>query len=460
VVGRPLLVLVDPYPIPDGVPDEEEIKIALHHLRKGRAAGPTGMRVESILDWENMSPEAWSLFIQLTQESFLGYEVPIAYSKAILVLLPKTELGKFRGITLLEIMYKLWSMIVYLRASAVIQFHPDIHGFRHCRGCGTATLEAKLEMQWAALHSTPYFQIFLDLAKAYDSINRDRLLDVLAGYGFGPNMLRFLRRIWANALLALRQMGYHGCPISSERGIWQGDILSPMFLNILVDCILRQWHYQVGSDLVSKFYADDGRVAGFVREQVQQAFDILLGLFARVNLFPNVRKTKAMVSTGLHQPDFMSHVAYKRRYDSTSGYTYRARKLMKVQCPHCDTAVSDQYLPTHIRHVHHLLPNMATDSSSPSPPPCKRQRTVHDSVSPNPYIITIWDGDMCCPIPDCPAHSSNSHTIRRHFCIRHPMDHFRVFGKSEFAQCPRCGIFLNTLSPKHFQSQFCNRQSA
>ena len=44
--------------------------------------------------------------------------------------------------------------------------------FRTKRGYETAILEAKLEMQWEAFNATPYFQIFLDLAKAYDSIDR------------------------------------------------------------------------------------------------------------------------------------------------------------------------------------------------------------------------------------------------------------------------------------------------
>ena len=396
VVGRPLLVLVDPYPISDDVPDEEEIRAALHHLRKGRAPGPSGMRVESLLSWEQNCPEAWSLVIQITQLSFLGYEVPLAYSHAILVLLPKPEPGKFRGITLLEVLYKLWGMIVYLRVIKVIQFHPDIHGFRCCRGCSTAILEAKLEMQQAALQGVPYFQIFLDLAKAYDSIDRDRLLDVLAGYGFGPNMLRVIRRVWTNASLVLRQMGYFGCPIESDRGIWQGDILSPLFLNILVDCILRLWHRQVGSALVSKFYADDGRIAAPLRDPLQRAFEILLELFARVNLLPNVDKTKAMISIGLRRPDFMSATAYKRRFDSTHSIpTYRARKLAKVQCPHCDHAVSDQYLPRHIREVHHLLPTLQVDTFSPSPPPCKRSRIS--------YTVNLLEKTLRCPVPDCPA---------------------------------------------------------
>ena len=313
-----------------------------------------GMKVESILHWEENNPAAWSLFVELVQTSFLGYEIPIAYSHAILVLLPKNELGKFRGITLLEVMYKLWSMIFYLRAIKVIKFHPAIHGFLRRHGCGTAILEAKLEMQWAAFNAVPYYQIFLDLGKAYYSIGCE-MLDVLAGYGFGPNFLRFQRLVWAKACLVLWQMGYHGTSMNSKHGIWQGDILSPLFFNIIVDCILRQWHRQVGNDQVGKFYAGDGRLAGFDWEKLQESLDKLLALFAHVRLLPNIFKTKAMVSIGHSHPDSMSSVAFKRRYDYDNVPIYRARKLAEVQCPHCGHAMSNQYLPTHIRHVHHMV---------------------------------------------------------------------------------------------------------
>ena len=128
LVGHPLLVEVDPYVISDEIPSEDEIRVALHRLRKRRAAGPSRMKVESLLGWETSNPEAWKRLVGIVQESSLGFEVPTAYSQAILVLIPKSEAG-FRGVTLLEVLYKLWGMIVYRRASKVIQFHPDIHGF-------------------------------------------------------------------------------------------------------------------------------------------------------------------------------------------------------------------------------------------------------------------------------------------------------------------------------------------
>jgi hypothetical protein len=124
--------------------------------------------------------------------SFSGHRIPLAYALAVLVLIPrnKKEQGKFCGITLLAVMYyKLWGMIIYMRASAVIKFHPGIHVFCHHHGTDTAILETTLEMQMADMQSVPYFQIFLDLAKAFDSIDRDRMSDLLAGYGFAPNMI-------------------------------------------------------------------------------------------------------------------------------------------------------------------------------------------------------------------------------------------------------------------------------
>ena len=74
LVGRPLLVEVDPYVISDEIPSEDEIRVALHRLRKRRAAGPSRMKVESLLGWETSNPEAWKLLIGIVQESFLGFK--------------------------------------------------------------------------------------------------------------------------------------------------------------------------------------------------------------------------------------------------------------------------------------------------------------------------------------------------------------------------------------------------
>ena len=82
--------------------------------------------------------------------------------------------------------------ILNRRFTSSITYHDGLHGFRAGRGTGTATLEAKLLQQLAALRDKVLYVIFLDLTNAYDALDRSRCLDILEGYGVGPNARRIL----------------------------------------------------------------------------------------------------------------------------------------------------------------------------------------------------------------------------------------------------------------------------
>ena len=82
-----------------------------------------------------------------------------------MVLIPK-EKGDYRGIGLVEVMWKVVAVILNRRFTSSITFHDVLHGFRAGRGTGTATLEAKLLQQLAAMREEVLYVIFLDLSKA------------------------------------------------------------------------------------------------------------------------------------------------------------------------------------------------------------------------------------------------------------------------------------------------------
>jgi hypothetical protein len=54
--------------------------------------------------------------------------------------------------------------------------------------------------------------IFLDLKKAYYTLNRDRTMAILKGYGVGRNVLAFIKRIWDGDTLVSKQGGFFGVP--------------------------------------------------------------------------------------------------------------------------------------------------------------------------------------------------------------------------------------------------------
>jgi hypothetical protein len=80
--------------------------------------------------WHDKLPTVWAELVSTVQDVFNGKAIPEEFSYEILCLIPKETQGKYCGIALLEVVYKLVSMIIHLRLQAAIEFHPSLHGFR------------------------------------------------------------------------------------------------------------------------------------------------------------------------------------------------------------------------------------------------------------------------------------------------------------------------------------------
>ncbi len=70
-----------------------------------------------------------------------------------------------------------------------IPLHENLHGCCDGRGTGTAVMEAKLAQQFAHLEQVLFYGVFLNLKKAFDSIDHERCLLILGGYRVGPKMI-------------------------------------------------------------------------------------------------------------------------------------------------------------------------------------------------------------------------------------------------------------------------------
>ena len=106
------------------------------------------------------------------------------------------------------------------------------------RGTGTATLEAKLFHQLAALREEFLYVIFLDLHKAYGALDRSKWLEILEGYSVGTQAHRILQTYWRRLTMVARAGGYYGTAFWEECGVTQGDLLSPTIFNVVVDAVV------------------------------------------------------------------------------------------------------------------------------------------------------------------------------------------------------------------------------
>jgi hypothetical protein len=82
-------------------------------------------------------------------------------------------------------------------------------------------------------------------------------------------------------------------------GVTQGDMVSPMIFNVVVDCILKVWRYEnavVMAAVTVIFYADDGTLSSTDSTLLQDVIEQLTILFARVGLCMNATKMKVMIA--------------------------------------------------------------------------------------------------------------------------------------------------------------------
>jgi hypothetical protein len=159
--------------------------------------------------------DKWRLFKELAQSIWEHGCIPEQMTWTVIVLLPKGG-GEHSGIGLLEPCWKVMESNLVQRLSA-IQCHDSLHGGINKKGMGTATIEVKLTQQLAFLDHKPWHQIFLDLHKAYDAMDWEKTLEILADYGIGPKALRIIQRFWNHAKQVCHTGGCYGDPFTAHR---------------------------------------------------------------------------------------------------------------------------------------------------------------------------------------------------------------------------------------------------
>ena len=196
----------------------------LHPLKAG---GHTHLRVEHFKQWlrvaypgENSKKrtERWMCLVDIIQHMWQTGEIPQDLGWNVLVLIPKWTTYTW-GIGLLETLWKLVEALIDTRIIASIQFHDVLHGLWAGRGTEMYIMELKLAQELSRIGNDPLLLVFLDLRKAYNTAERDRLIQTLERYGAGPCMCRILDDLWAHQQVVPRQNGYNRIDLKAKRGM-------------------------------------------------------------------------------------------------------------------------------------------------------------------------------------------------------------------------------------------------
>ena len=221
----------------------EELTSALHEDMKGSSApGIDGFTV-------NFVREFWTplggLVRNAVNTSKSKGELTSTMRFAIFKLLRKgdkdpTLAANFRPISLLSVIYKLFSCVIKNRLKKVL---PTIIGkqqkaYVENDNIGSVLLNLLTSMKKSNEKKIANLILCVDFRKAFDSISHTYIQNALKNFNFGEDFCDWIQLFFCNREGRILMNGHLTDKILLEQGVPQGDIISPYIFIIAVEYYL------------------------------------------------------------------------------------------------------------------------------------------------------------------------------------------------------------------------------
>jgi Reverse transcriptase (RNA-dependent DNA polymerase)/Endonuclease-reverse transcriptase len=234
----------------DNQPTFKEIKKALTKMQYEKSLGPNGIPTEA---FKNLQGKPLHKFVKIIQNYWNDENMEIKeWQELGFSIIPKSgdlsNPNKWRGIALGDIAAKCVSSIIATRLTEhLVSFGIDEQcGSIFNKGCADATFSLKMALQTLHEHNKESFILFVDLVKAYDSVNRELLWKVLERYGVPPKMIIVLKKLHKNIQYVMK-VGKKTTKVKSTCGLKQGDNLGPILFIYLIQAVSvtldKKWEF-------------------------------------------------------------------------------------------------------------------------------------------------------------------------------------------------------------------------
>jgi len=146
-------------------------------------------------------------------------------------------------------------------------------------------------------------QLFIDFKKAYDSVRREVLYNILIQFGVPMKLVRLIKMCLTETCSRVRVGKNLSDMFPIGNGLKQGDALSPLLFNYALDYAIKrvrinQDGFQLNGTHQLLVYADDVNILGGSVHTVKKNVEALVMDSKETGLEVNADKTKYMVMPG------------------------------------------------------------------------------------------------------------------------------------------------------------------
>ena len=284
-----------------------EVSSIINKLKGGKAAGHDDIVNEALKE----APESFvhmltTLFNRVQEQS----EVPAAWKRGRVVLIHKKgakhEVNNYRPLTVLTSMNSVFSKTMNARLSEVVERHRLLgevqNGFRKGRSGGDSAFILNTILWKSSSKQKKVHVSFLDLQKAYDSVDRQVLWSKLRKLGIGGKFLDSLTSLYSGDFVTSTVNGVTTNPVFLGRGLRQGCSLSPLLFALYVVDMSRELAASKLGVLLKKicisvlFFADDIVLIAKTPEGLRKLHHIVQNHCLSLNMKLSTSKSKVMSS--------------------------------------------------------------------------------------------------------------------------------------------------------------------
>lgn len=175
---------------------------------------------------------------------------------ALVTLIPKvgeaTNMKHFKPISLLNCSFKIFSKILTLRLSSIVQriVAPNQSAFIKCRYILESVVVAHEIVHSIHKSGERGVVIKIDYEKAYDKVSWFFLFDMLEARNFDPGWINWIKQITVGGSIGILVNGEDSSLFKPGKGLRQGDPLSPFLFNLVGDGLTRMLDKAIDKGLI------------------------------------------------------------------------------------------------------------------------------------------------------------------------------------------------------------------